>query len=151
MGKPTEPRYHFSLTETADDPDRGFVRRQLQCFNVQTLPQFFDPAVEVPYLTLIARDAAGLVVGGVVAEIHWTSLQIEYLWVDEGQRGSGLGRALIQQAEAAGRERGCTWAALTTFDFQARGFYEKLGYRVVGEQTDYPPGHSYYWLRHDFT
>ncbi len=150
MENPTEPHYTFRLTETEDDPNREFIHQQLHGFNVRTMPQFFNPAAERPYLTLSARDAAGEIVGGVVAEIHWTSLQIDYLWVDEGQRGHGLGRTLLLRAEAAGRERGCTWATLTTFDFQARGFYEKLGYRVVGEQTDYPPGHSYYWLRHDF-
>ena len=28
---------------------------------------------------------------------------------------------------------------LTTYSFQARGFYEKEGYRVVGEMAGYPP------------
>lgn len=146
----TKPHYRIHVTETADDPDRAFVRRQLHLFNVAALPQVFPESGVLPCMTVIARDAVGQVVGGVVAEIHWTSLQIDYLWVHESQRGHGLGQTLLRQAEAAGRARGCTWAGLTTYDFQARGFYEKLGYRVVGEQTDYPPGHSYYWLRHDF-
>jgi hypothetical protein len=35
---------------------------------------------------------------------------------------------------------------LDTFSFQARGFYEKLGYCVFGTLDDYPPGHSRFYL-----
>jgi hypothetical protein len=35
---------------------------------------------------------------------------------------------------------------LTTFDFQARSFYEIKGYKVVGEIKDYPPGSSYFTM-----
>jgi RimJ/RimL family protein N-acetyltransferase len=66
------------------------------------------------------------------------------------QRGQGYGRRLLALAEQAAQERGCRYAQLTTYSFQARGFYEKAGYRVVGALTDYPPGETYYWLRKDF-
>lgn len=33
---------------------------------------------------------------------------------------------------------------------RACGFYEKSGYRVIGQLTDYPPGATYFWLRKDF-
>jgi hypothetical protein len=35
---------------------------------------------------------------------------------------------------------------LDTYDFQALGFYKKLGYGVFGELDDYPPGHTRYFL-----
>jgi hypothetical protein len=38
---------------------------------------------------------------------------------------------------------------LTTYSFQARGFYEKEGYSVVGEMAGYPPGATYFWMRKD--
>lgn len=38
---------------------------------------------------------------------------------------------------------------LRTFGFQARGFYEKQGYRVVGALEDYPPGNAMFWMRKD--
>ena len=53
-------------------------------------------------------------------------------------------------AEREAEERGCSRAKLRTFGFQARGFYQKEGYRVVGELEDYPPGRSFYWMRKDF-
>ena len=60
-------------------------------------------------------------------------------------RGQGVGRALMGHAEAHARERECHSAWLDTF--QARGFYEALGYVPFGELEDYPPGQSRYFLR----
>ncbi len=54
-------------------------------------------------------------------------------------------------AETEAMRRGCKWARLETFSFQARGFYEKLGYRVIGALHDFPPGGSVYWMRKDFS
>ena len=48
----------------------------------------------------------------------------------------------MDAAEAVARERGCIGARLDTYSFQARGFYEKRGYRVVGTIEDCPPGHA---------
>jgi hypothetical protein len=39
---------------------------------------------------------------------------------------------------------------LDTFSFQARPFYEKLGYEVFGQLEDYPRGHSRYFLQKRF-
>jgi hypothetical protein len=49
-------------------------------------------------------------------------------------------------AEAEAVQRGCRAVALDTFSFQARGFYERLGYSVFGVLNDCPPGHSRFYL-----
>jgi hypothetical protein len=36
---------------------------------------------------------------------------------------------------------------LDTFDFQARGFYERNGYELFGTLDDCPPGHKRYYLK----
>jgi hypothetical protein len=43
--------------------------------------------------------------------------------------------------------RGCRGAYLDTFSYQARPFYEKLGYAVFGTLDDYPPGHQRFFMR----
>jgi histone acetyltransferase (RNA polymerase elongator complex component) len=43
-----------------------------------------------------------------------------------------MGEKLMHEAEAIARERGMIGLWVNTFDFQARGFYEKLGYAVFG-------------------
>jgi hypothetical protein len=35
---------------------------------------------------------------------------------------------------------------LDTREFQARPFYERAGYRVFGELSDFPPGWKAYWM-----
>ena len=51
----------------------------------------------------------------------------------ETLRGRGIGTDLLRRAEAEALVRGCHGAWLDTFEFQARGFYERLGYRCFGE------------------
>ena len=74
-------------------------------------------------------------------------LHIEAVVVPEDARGKGLGRALMQQAEAIAASHGCTGTWLGTLAFQARGFYEKLGYSLFGELENFPSGDSYFFMR----
>jgi hypothetical protein len=45
-----------------------------------------------------------------------------------------------------GRARGCVGAWLDTFSFQARGFYERLGYSLAGTIPDHPLGEARYFM-----
>ena len=66
--------------------------------------------------------------------------------VRDDLRGRGIGRELIARAEARALERDCHAAWLDTFSFQARGFYEKLGYEEFGT-LDYPPAHKRHFMK----
>jgi GNAT superfamily N-acetyltransferase len=81
----------------------------------------------------------------------WKWLLIDGLWVEKEIRGQGIARELLFAAESKAVERGCRGAWLGTFDFQARGFYERLGYTVFAELTGFPPGHAHYHLKKVFT
>ena len=48
----------------------------------------------------------------------------------------------MQAMEAEAIRRGCRGAYLDTFSYQARPFYERLGYEVFGTLDDYPAGHQ---------
>ncbi len=98
-------------------------------------------------LAVVLRDAEGTIAGGLLADVYWGWLAIEILWVREDLRGQGYGRALMQAAEREAVRRGCRGAHVDTMSFQARPFYEKLGYTVFGELHDVPPGHTRYWLQ----
>jgi GNAT superfamily N-acetyltransferase len=73
-------------------------------------------------------------------------LDIRFLWIDEPFRKQGYARQLIQMAEDQARAHGCRHAEVSSFSFQARPLYEKLGYAVIAELRDYPPGHSHFLL-----
>jgi GNAT superfamily N-acetyltransferase len=97
-------------------------------------------------LVVTLRDADGRLAGGVLAATLWGWLVVDALWVEDRLRRRGHGRALVMEAERLARGRGCTRARLDTFDFQARGFYERLGYDVYAELDDFPPGHTQFHL-----
>lgn len=54
---------------------------------------------------------------------------------------------LMQLVESAAVERGCEWAWLDTFDFQALPFYKKLGFEVFSKLDDFPKGHQRIFLK----
>lgn len=84
------------------------------------------------------KDPAGTIRGGLVGFVAWRWLSVDILWVDEALRGQGHGRALVEQAEAVARAAGCVGVKLDTYEFQARPFYERLGYEVYGVLEGYP-------------
>lgn len=99
-----------------------------------------------PPIAVIVRDEVQNIKGGLFGNSDWDVFNIDILWIAEEARGQGFGSQLIQLGEEAALKRGCTIAVVSTFSFQARGFYEKQGYKVFGELNGYPAGHSTYWL-----
>jgi GNAT superfamily N-acetyltransferase len=120
---------------------REEIRQGLMAFNVE-----HAGPDEYQEIALAARDDAGRLAGGLYGLTAWRWLFVDLLWVDAPFRRQGLGRRLLQAAEATARDRGCMSAYLDTFDFQARPFYEREGYVVYGTQLDYPPGHQRFYL-----
>jgi GNAT superfamily N-acetyltransferase len=98
-------------------------------------------------LRLVRLDDSGQLLGGLIATSGWGWLQVDVLWVTQTQRRGGIGRALMSQAFLEAKARGCVGVFLDTFDFQARGFYERLGFELFGTLDGQPAGHQRYWLR----
>ncbi len=98
-------------------------------------------------LDVFAYGQNGTLLAGLVGETYWNWLAVDYLWVIEAHRRNGLGSLLLLEAETVAIERKCDWSKVSTFSFQAPNFYLNLGYEVIGELTDYPPGQTLFWLR----
>jgi GNAT superfamily N-acetyltransferase len=132
---------------------RDQIRAGLLAFNQARSSAFAGFTVtdlgEQP-LDALAFDDTGRLVGGLLGQTRWDWLEIEALWVAESHRRTGIGQRLLREAEEAARARGCRHAYLRTYSFQARAFYERQGYRTVGELDGWPPGHRSYWMRADW-
>lgn len=85
-------------------------------------------------------------VGGVNGYIKNDYLNIRLLLVSEDHRGMKIGNELMKLIEEFGKEEGITNFCLGTAEFQARPFYEKLGYEVVVTYDDFPKGYQLYTL-----
>jgi GNAT superfamily N-acetyltransferase len=100
----------------------------------------------LPLAISVAHPETDELLGGLWASTAYDYLHIDALYLHESLRRRGLGRQLIRQAEVEAIRRGCTNAYLDTFSFQARGFYEKLGYDVFGALQDFPKGHTRFFM-----
>ena len=104
------------------------------------------PEAYCPLVILLSDPQSDEIVGGLYGSTLFSYLRVDLLFVPESMRGIGMGRKLMTQAEAGAVRRGCHAASLDTFSFQARGFYERLGYSVFGILDDCPPGHRRFYL-----
>src|SRR5262249_35104606 len=125
-----------------DAAARQFIVNGVDYYNIAAtrLPGWFP-------VNFVLRGERGDVLGGVLGELWGGWLHVTYLWVSDAARGAGHGTRLINEAEAYARARGGVGATLETYSFQARPFYERLGYELFGTLEGYPPGHAKFFLR----
>jgi GNAT superfamily N-acetyltransferase len=131
------------VLEVTDAPAVGDVEALLHGLIAFNEP--FIGRADFRQLAVLARHDRALV-GGLVGETGRGFLFVDLLWLAEPWRGGGLGSRLLRAAEAEAEARGCHSAWLDTYDFQARPFYERHGFRLFGELDGFPNGHRRFYL-----
>ena len=120
------PPYRAVVGEALPELDRR-LSDELDVVNAAAtpgVPQARELTVQI--LDDDAELAAGL--------SGWTwggAAGIAMTWVRPQARGAGLGSRLLDEFEREARARGCTRVFVTSFTFQAPGFYERHGYREI--------------------
>ncbi|MBB4511849.1 GNAT family N-acetyltransferase [Paraburkholderia fungorum] len=92
-----------------------------------------------PCVEALVAENEGRIVGYALFFHNYSSfvgkrgLYLEDVYVQPGQRGSGLGAAILARLAALAVERKCARFEWTVLDWnkQAIGFYEKLGAKVM--------------------
>jgi len=104
-----------------------------------------------PSVRIFLRNPRDRVVGGITGELFGGWLYTSLLWVEDSLRHQGYGTRLLDMLEKEAIQRGCRYAHVDTFSFEARPFYEKQGYTLFGALEDYPEGHCKYFLKKQLT
>jgi GNAT superfamily N-acetyltransferase len=94
----------------------------------------------------VQRDHSGRINAGISGYTWGGCCYISYLWVDETERGRGVGTSLIKAAEEYAKSVRCPRMLLATHSFQAPAFYERLGYKKEAVVQDHPPGHASFYF-----
>ncbi len=130
--------WQLVLDEAPEPEFRAGLGNHIHAFHAQTI------AGDAERFALRLLGAQGELVGGLSGVVNWQWLFIDALWVHETLRGQGAGRALMAHAERHAAQAGCHSAWLDSF--QAKAFYEAIGYRVFAALPNYPPGQTRWFL-----
>ena len=123
----------------SDNPHRKTLVERLVAFNDRN-----GPMENWEFVGFYALDGRGRLVGGLQGAFEWDWMHVSHLWVREARRG--LGRQLVGAAEEHARSRGKRGLFLDTLEFQARPFYEKLGFAVVGRIDNAAGANARYFM-----
>ena len=129
-----------------DKGDEEYVKEK----KAEQVSSFLSPApgFAVEDLVFKVTDGEGKIVAGCIGWTDvWGCLTVGALWVDQSIRKRGIASSLLKEAERTAKTMGCVASLAETFDFQARGLYEKLGYSVYAVWNDLPKGHVCYSLQ----
>lgn len=131
------------LSDRITDLEKKNIDNNLLKYNLEHIEE-----KERKDLGIFFENAAGEMQAGLLAETRGKWLLISTLWVNDSLRGKGVGKDLLLKAEAVAKERGVCHVFLDTFDFQAPGFYTKMGYREVLTLHEYPvTGKRHYYIK----
>ena len=137
-----ENRMNLRVTNDGNERDVHEIHEMLKEFNLTHREASRNVPIGVFLEDEIDRKLAGL-----TGETFGNWLCIQFLFVSEQLRGQGIGSKLLEAAEEEARQRGCKYAFVDTFSFQAPAFYKKRGYREVFTLEEYP----YTGKRHYYT
>ena len=132
----------FDITDVVAEQDKKTVIAGLSEHDLPKL-EYRSPKDLAVYHRVNGEIKAGLI--GIT---HGNWFRVDYLWVSEELRHTGIGSKLLRAAEEAAMARGCRFGFLNTFDFQAPNFYTKYGYREVFVLEQYPEtGKRFYYVK----
>jgi len=131
------------LVGEGDDDLDARLDAGLDAFNLQAVGM-----ADQRKITVRVDDEDGDLVAGLRGWTWGTCAGISMLWVREDARRDGWGRRLLAAAEQVACDRGCVQVVVSSFTFQAPGFYERCGYEETGRTEGLPlDGHADVHLR----
>lgn len=138
----------LTFIPNADQTIFDWTKNKIRTYNNETNPHFLPIRKNPPQqAAILIQDENGNRLGCLTFKLYWQWLDLADFWLSPDLRKQGFGSKMLSQAETYAVENGCKYALVETYRFQAKGFYEKHGYMVIGQIDDYPPGECKYTLR----
>lgn len=131
----------MTLIESDNSLEQAILSKNIRAYNNSIVGESNSKPI-----TLVIKDDSDKIIAGLSGRTSRGWLFVEVLWVEESLREKDLGTELLKRAEVESKNRGCDFAYVVTFSFQALGFYEKQGYKKFGELENFPKGHSRYFM-----
>lgn len=134
------------MDHESNPPEREHLFRRLREWTKDQAGQWVLSNQEEA-ITLVVRDKVGNIAGGVFGDAFLGHFFVKIFWIETQYRKKGLGTKLMKQLEEEARKSGCVTISLETLDFQAEGFYNKLGYQKFSELEFFPGGPVKIYMR----
>ena len=118
-----------------------YVDNRLEDYDKKCITYTIEGAVSLGVL----KDSK--LIGGVNACMTaYHILYVSTLFVEQAYRHKGVGRALMNRLESEAKKLGANMIRLDSFDWQGALFYEKIGYKKVGEYRNEKDSFSEYFF-----
>ncbi len=137
-----ERGYQVIVEEKSNPLVNDIILHGLQSFN---LP-FFQQK-DCQFFSIYAVDENHQIIGGLCGDILGRTANVDYAWVDEEKRRQGIATQLFSQLESFAQSKGCKYIQLFTYEFQAKEFYEKLGFECIAIISNWIEGHDAIFFR----
>lgn len=133
-------QYHTISSEAVDERYDKIVKEKVNQY--KKTHQINEDIEEVLFVALDNETFAG----GIKLELYEDSMYIDLLAVNPNYRKQNIGTKLMEFAEELAIKKKFERIELGTTEFQAKSFYEKLGYEVVFTRQNLPKGFECYTL-----
>jgi len=131
------------LDETDDAAIKAPIKDGVRDYNFKYLGEW-----KTKPLTFYIKDAEGIIIAGALCRyISAELVDVDYFWVDKKHRGQKLGSKLMECIEIFAKRHKIHRIDLYTMDFQARGFYEKLGFALLAVIPNWARSYDAYLMR----
>lgn len=133
------------IIEKATRQELNLIESGLVEYNLSKVPLIQEKNF-IP-INRVIKNSKGYVLAGINSRLYcWNCCYVDILWVREGYRNQGYGSILLKEVENFARQNGGYIMHLDTFDFQAKDFYIKHGYKIFGILENVPIGHKRYYM-----
>ncbi|MEF9952045.1 MAG: GNAT family N-acetyltransferase [Clostridium sp.] len=135
---------NFIIRESSKSESEQVIN-EIVNYNLSKVPKTQEDAFI--YINRVILNSEGKIIAGINSRMYcWNCLYIDVLWIDKDYRKQGLGSIILKEVETTAKEKGCYLIHLDTFDFQAKDFYIKNGYKVFGVLDECPKDHKRYFM-----